>query len=240
MQPSPNEFDLFTALTSFLLAVLPSGTKVIKGQVNRVPEPHDENFVVMWELRRQRLETNVETYADVKFTAAIAGTTMTVSAVEFGAIEPGLAIFGTGIAAGTTVVAQLTGPSGGAGTYTVSPSQTLSSRILSTGSKLVMQATQFAVQMDVHGPASADNAQVISTLMRDAYAVEQFAGQPSEVVPLYADDPKQGPFVNAEQQYENRWIVEAMLQVNPVVSVPQQFADSVTVEVISVEAAYPP
>ena len=46
--------------------------------------------------------------------------------------------------------------------------------------------------------------------------------------------------INDQQQYEWRWVVEAMLQANQVVSVPQQFADQVTVEIISVDASYPP
>lgn len=240
MTPDPNEFAVFEALRNFLVAILPTGTDVIKGQVNRVPQPTEPNYAIYWMLRRQRIETNVDTYADVKFTASIAATVMTVSAVATGTIQPGASIFGTGIAAGSKVVAQTSGPSGGTGTYTITPSQMLSSRTLSAGSKDIRQATQFAIQIDVHGPASGDNAQVISTLMRDEFGVQQFADQPSEVVPLYADDPRQGPFINDSQQYEDRWIVEAMLQVNPVVSVPQEFADSITVEVTSVEAAYPP
>jgi hypothetical protein len=85
-------------------------------------------------------------------------------------------------------------------------------------------------------------AQTVSTLMRDAFAVEQFAAQEPNygVVPLLADDPRQRPFINAEQQVEWRWSVEAMLQANQVLSVPQQFADSASVDLVSVDAAYPP
>lgn len=57
------------------------------------------------------------------FTASIATTTMTVTAVSAGAIYPSMQISGTGVTAGTRIVAQLTGTTGGAGTYTVSVSQ---------------------------------------------------------------------------------------------------------------------
>ena len=59
------------------------------------------------------------------------------------------------------------------------------------------------------------------------------------VVPLYADDPRQMPFINAESQYEWRWVLEAKLQVNQAVQIPQQFADSAVVDAISVEAEFP-
>lgn len=61
------------------------------------------------------------------FTGSIATTTLTVSAISAGTIYPSMQISGTGITAGTRIVAQLTGTAGGTGTYTVSASQTVSS-----------------------------------------------------------------------------------------------------------------
>jgi len=61
------------------------------------------------------------------FTGSIATTTLTVSAVSAGAIYPSMQITGAGVTAGTRIVAQLTGTTGGAGTYTVSVSQTVTS-----------------------------------------------------------------------------------------------------------------
>ena len=52
-----------------------------------------------------------------------AGTTLTVTTVTSGTLYVGAAITGTGITAGTTIVSQLTGTTGGVGTYTVSASQ---------------------------------------------------------------------------------------------------------------------
>lgn len=61
------------------------------------------------------------------FTGSIATTTLTVSAVSAGALSPSMQISGTGVTAGTRIVEQLTGTTGGAGTYTVSASQTVTS-----------------------------------------------------------------------------------------------------------------
>ena len=65
--------------------------------------------------------------AGAVFTGSIAVTTMTVSAVTSGTILIGHTITGSGIAGGTTVTAQLTGTTGGVGTYTVSASMTVAS-----------------------------------------------------------------------------------------------------------------
>lgn len=235
MTPSIAQAQINKALGALLLAMIP-GLKVVVGQVNRVAEPTGD-YVVMWPLRRPRLGTNVDTPADTKFTASIAATIMTVTAIGSGTIYPGRDIFGVGVAVDSKIVAQLTGPTGGAGTYTISPSQTLSSRTLSTGSSNIEQPTEIVMQIDVHGPASADNAQTISTLFRDDYAVQQLATAAISIAPLYADDPRQMPFITAANQFEDRWSVDVHLQVNPVVTIPQQFADVLALGVVNVETS---
>ncbi len=205
-------------------------------------EPREGDFVVMTQLRRTRLEINVDSSADCRFTASIAGTRMTVTHVSIGTVALDSTVFGVGVAAGTTVKSQTSGSAGGIGAYVVSVSQIVPSTTLSCGSLDVMQPVEVSYQLDIHGPASADNAQVISTLMRDEFGVQQFANQSPNygVVPLYADDPRQAPFLNEAQAYEWRWVVEAMLQANPIISVPLQYADAVSVEVVSVDETYPP
>lgn len=88
------------------------------------------------------------------FTGSIATTTLTVSAVSAGAIYPSMQISGTGVTAGTRIVEQLTGTTGGAGTYTVSASQTVSSTAMSGDLPSRIQVEQdgvynfqFSVQM---------------------------------------------------------------------------------------------
>jgi hypothetical protein len=105
---------------------------------------------------------------------------------------------------------------------------------------------QITVQIDVHGPSSSDNAQMISTLLRDEYACIEFARTGYDVQPLYADDPRETEFLNAEQMTEYRWSVDAVLQANPVIGTPQDFADVVVVEtimadgILSVDVVLPP
>ena len=68
----------------------------------------------------------VESHSAV-VTGSITLTTLTVSAVASGTILPSMQFTGTGVTAGTRIVAQLTGTAGGTGTYTVSASQTVAS-----------------------------------------------------------------------------------------------------------------
>ena len=100
-----------------------------------------------------------------------------------------------------------------------------------------LQAMQVTVQLDVHGPSSDANAQVVSTLLRDYVACSFFAASGFDITPLYAGDPHQTPFLNGENQFEFRWTVEAVLQVNAVVTIGQQFADTLTTTIYEVDAS---
>lgn len=99
------------------------------------------------------------------------------------------------------------------------------------------QGMTVSVQLDCYGVASGDWAAMLATLLRTPYACDVLG---PTVAPLFAKDPMQAALVNAEKQYERRWIVEANLQYNPVVSTPAQFADTLEVNTINVDESYPP
>jgi subtilase family serine protease len=77
------------------------------------------------------------------WTGSISGTTMTVTAVGGGIVYDGLVVVGNGVAAGTTITADLTGTAGGVGTYRVSISQTVGSEAL-TGTNTLSADTAVA------------------------------------------------------------------------------------------------
>lgn len=217
-----------------------TGVPVFQGQQNRVVESPAPDFVVMWPLFRERLETNTDNSADAKFLGSISGDTMTITTAFFGSVKIGSPVFGIGVVDGTRVIQYLNGH-GEEGTYQVAPSQTIASgSVLSCGATTYLQPTQVTVQLDVHGPNSSDNAQIISTLFRDDYAVEFFQASGFDVTPFYADDPKQIAFQNAEQQWETRWVMDAVMQANQIVTVGQQYADNVVVVPKEVDATFPP
>jgi hypothetical protein len=236
----PTQSQIQAALRGFLLAVLPPGIEIVEGQDNRVPEPVGPDFVVFTAMSRERISTNVDSWIDCAFAASSVGTTLTVSAMLIGSIAPAATLFGVDVAAGTTITSQISGTPGGVGAYLLSISQNLSSAKMACGIGHYLQPTRVDFQLDVHGPNSADNAQTISTMFRDDYAFQQFKTQAYDIAPLYADDPKQVPFIDAEQQYETRWIVEACVQANQIVTAAQDFADQLQATLINVYAAYHP
>jgi hypothetical protein len=87
------------------------------------------------------------------FTASIALTVMTVTAISSGPIYPGMVITGTGVTAGTYIVSQTTGTDGSTGTYVVSASQTVASTTITGTCRSQLKAeiagvynVQFSVQ----------------------------------------------------------------------------------------------
>ena len=224
--------NIQTALRSFLLSILPTGWQVFEGQDSRVSEPSGTDFVIMTPILRERLETNIVGFADCVFTGSISGTTLTVSAMRAGTILAGSNLWGVYVTAGTTIVSQTSGTIGGVGVYVVLTSQTVASAELAAGNITVLMPTMVTVQLDIHSANvgdSSDAAQLISTLFRDGVAVDAFSALGYKVTPLYADDPRQAPYQNAEQNYETRWVVSAVLQANQSTSWPMQFADGATV-----------
>ena len=247
---APSQSDVLTSLRAFLLDVLPSDTEVITAQPNRVPEPKSLNFVIMTPLRIDRLATNRGTGFDVKFEGSIVGNVLTVTSVaidprtglQHGTVLTCRLLYGVDVAAGTKIIQQLTGTPGGVGTYQLSISQTIAAETLSAGFWQYMQPASATVQLDFHSAdlSSSDMAMTVSTLFRSEYATRFFSGLGPDVTPLYADDPAQQPFINDQQQYEWRWVLDACMQVNDIAQVGQQFADAVNIGLIEVDSHYPP
>lgn len=105
------------------------------------------------------------------------------------------------------------------------------------------QGTEIRLQLDLYGATSGDWAVILQTLLRSEPGCVALAGaDPLNPVcqPLYASDAHLAPLDDSEDQYEERWTIEAILQYNPVTSVPMQFADTLELTVINVDEAYPP
>jgi len=240
---SPTQSDVQAAVRAFLLAVLPQlqPAQVIAGQQNRVAEPPQGDFVVITPMAFVRLETNLDQSADVKFSGSITGNVLTVSELFFGEVVPGATLFGTGVVANTQI-----GQAMGSGAFQVSPAQNAVLQTMSSGATNITQGAQVTVQLDFHSQNTTDAgdmAQTVSTLFRDAFGCDFFdalAPPLNAIAPLYADDPKQTPFLNENQQYEWKWTITAELFVSQTVIVPQQYMDAVEVDVVSVLAEFSP
>lgn len=100
------------------------------------------------------------------------------------------------------------------------------------GARDTQRQTRLDVQVDIYGPAAAENVQIVSTLLRDMYGCDFL--RPHKVQPLYCSDPRQLPLITGEKQYEQRWMLGATLQFNPTVSTSQQFADIVDITFVEI------
>lgn len=230
---APVQTDLQTSIRAFLLDLLGPNSVVIAAQPNRVPEPNAVDFVIITPLLFERIATNTDGNADTKFVGSISGSVLTVTSVPIGVIAIGSYVLATGVAALTQILVQTSGIVGGAGNYTVSVPQTVASEVMTAGQKFMTETYFVTVQLDVHSGndyTSSAWAQIIATAFRDEYATTFFAGLATgaTISPLYADDASMQPFINDQNQYEWRWVVVLHLQMDQTVSVPQTYADVIS------------
>jgi hypothetical protein len=230
--------SLLTVLKSFgLVDSSGAAITIIRGQVNRVPTPAAADYAVMWPISRRRLATNVDTYADNIITGSITKNVLTVTSVENGIVAVGQTLYGPNITGNPVVLSQISGASsGGVGAYSLSPTSNAASGPIYCGTLAMLEAQEFSIQVDVHGPSSADNATRITTQWRSQTGVQACLNAGGIIAPFYTTDPRQLPFINDQDQWEDRWAIDLLMQANTVVTVTQQFADQLTATAEAVES----
>lgn len=94
--------------------------------------------------------------------------------------------------------------------------------------QLQKRSTRYSYQVDTYGPSAPDRANLIAIAWRSKWACQQLAatGLAAPITPLYADEPQQLTIVNGEAEYEQRFNFRLYLQVNQIVSLPQDFFTS--------------
>ncbi len=100
----------------------------------------------------------------------------------------------------------------------------------------IEQGIELPMQIDCYGSTSGDWAATISTAIEDQFG---FDGLGASVKPLYCNQARMMPLTDEELEYEERWCLDVHLQINPVVTITQQFADQLDLGVINVTEKYP-
>lgn len=100
------------------------------------------------------IRVNSNNDANAHFTASIAGTNMTVTAVASGTLVVDDTVSGTGVVVGTRIVSQTSGPAGGTGVYVVTNTQTVASTAMVSA---LADADQVAVNIDQAPTINAGN-----------------------------------------------------------------------------------
>ncbi len=86
----------------------------------------------------------------------------------------------------------------------------------------IIGPTRIDVQIDFYGAQASEFCKAAKTTFRSHWG---FANFPANIKPLYTSDGVQSPLITGEQQYESRWTLTAYMQYNPIITVPQDFAD---------------
>ncbi|MDE9552784.1 phage neck terminator protein [Xenorhabdus bovienii] len=105
-----------------------------------------------------------------------------------------------------------------------------------TGQQHISRTTEWRCQLDFYGDSAESNALLVATVIRSEFACEQFQELGGTITPLHTSDPRQLSIINGEQQWENRWTLDFVAQINPIVTAPQTFFDSVSTHTISTES----
>ena len=77
------------------------------------------------------------------------------------------------------------------------------------------------VSADFYGADSGDKARKLCNLWKSHYTTARLVS----CQPLYCKDPVQMTFINEQSRYEQRWMVELLLQYNPEFSHEQTYLD---------------
>jgi hypothetical protein len=105
--------------------------------------------------------------------------------------------------------------------------------------KSITSPIQFIVQLDFYGENSGARASSISSLMSDSSGADFFKASGYDMQTLYAGDAKQMPIITGEEQYLARWTFDAVFQINQFFTLPVQTANTLTVNLINVDATFP-
>lgn len=103
--------------------------------------------------------------------------------------------------------------------------------------KTILTPFRYSMQLDFYGSDAQNWCAETVSLFRDEYATQIF---PSNIQPLYADDPIQIPLIDGEAQYEQRWKLVASLQYNPILSTSQQSAIALNIELAPIDQTFKP
>lgn len=181
---------ILAALRNVVVQIVPPEVQVIRAQVNRVPEPTCDTYILLTRTRWEMIEYPTVTW-DKDDPAPI----------------------------------------------------TLN----------MLSPVKASIQLDIHGQNGADLAWQLASTFKSYIACDMFNDLPQSSIegeytlptgaviqPLYSDSPKQAPFLNGEQQWEDRWMVEIALQANINIKVTEEFANALQIGLIDVDVVYPP
>lgn len=87
------------------------------------------------------------------------------------------------------------------------------------------EVRQADIQVDIYGDGAGDRAIALETVFTSSYGYDNIKDIDARLAPLYSSPAIQAPMINAESQWQERYIVTLSLQAHITVSFPQDYFD---------------
>ncbi|MFT8675934.1 MAG: hypothetical protein ABF791_08715 [Acetobacter sp.] len=97
-----------------------------------------------------------------------------------------------------------------------------------------------SLQLAVFGPDAHDHAQTLCAAWRDRQAADFFILQGIPAAPLYVSHARQVPLSDGEHQYQACWMLDLDMQVTFSLSLPQDFATTLSAVTVLADRPHPP
>ncbi|QPW28376.1 hypothetical protein F8538_06365 [Edwardsiella ictaluri] len=81
------------------------------------------------------------------------------------------------------------------------------------------------IQVDIYGSGAGDRAVTLETVFASGYAYDKIKAIDERVAPLYSTAAIQAPMIDAEQQWQERYMLTVSLQVHMTASFQQDYFD---------------
>ena len=107
-------------------------------------------------------------------------------------------------------------------------------------SRVIYSSYELKVQLDFYGAAAFGNALIVITALRNEMGFSLFEGAGNNVQTLYASDAQKLPIVTDEQQYLERWMIEAVLQINSTIAFLEDTAIVTAINLTEIDTTYAP
>lgn len=95
------------------------------------------------------------------------------------------------------------------------------------GESTIQTSKLYMMQLDFYGDMAFDRVTKCATMWRSQYTTNKLQA----IQPLYANNPRNMPFVNEQDQYEKRFLLEIALQYNPYYTYAEQSDTVVSVDI---------
>lgn len=104
-----------------------------------------------------------------------------------------------------------------------------------TSSMGYTEVRQADIQVDIYGENAGDRAIALETVFASSYGYDKIKSIDERLAPLYSSPAIQAPMIDAESQWQERYILTLSLQAHITVSFPQDYFDKAEISTQQVD-----